>query len=189
MPHALSHRASQKPSRPASKATAMRLILCPAFSASTRHRSSSFSNSFSSVSSFFKGWRSTPGTMPATSQLFWLISMTAINVSSTSSVVRDQLRSFSGSRCFGLRIGGSIGGVYISADGCHRSVNSFRPMQCPRRIPHRNLHKLRSNGDRLSTSACPSTSEELVRCCEAGLAPTRAPSDGWESKHGERLLG
>ena len=61
MPRALSHRASQKPSRPASKATAMRLVLCPAFSASTRHRSSSFSNSFSSVSSFFKGWRSTPG--------------------------------------------------------------------------------------------------------------------------------
>jgi hypothetical protein len=44
MPRALSHRASQKPSRPASKATAMRLILCPAFSASSRHRSSNFSN-------------------------------------------------------------------------------------------------------------------------------------------------
>jgi hypothetical protein len=36
MPRALSQRASQKPSRPASKATAMRSILRPAFSASSR---------------------------------------------------------------------------------------------------------------------------------------------------------
>src|SRR5207244_13505956 len=43
MPRALSQRASQKPSRPASKATAMRSILRPAFSASSRHRCSSFS--------------------------------------------------------------------------------------------------------------------------------------------------
>jgi hypothetical protein len=56
------------------------LILYPAFSASIRHRSSSFSNAFSSVSSFFNGWRSTPGTIPATSQLFWPISITAIKV-------------------------------------------------------------------------------------------------------------
>jgi hypothetical protein len=34
MSRALSQRASQNPSRPASKATEMRLILCPAFSAS-----------------------------------------------------------------------------------------------------------------------------------------------------------
>ena len=45
-----------------------------------RHRSSSFNKAFSSASSFFNGWRSTPGTIPATSQLFWLISITAINV-------------------------------------------------------------------------------------------------------------
>ena len=53
-----SQRASQKPSRPASKATQMRLILCPAFSASSRHRCGSFSNVPSSTLSFFNGWRS-----------------------------------------------------------------------------------------------------------------------------------
>jgi len=53
----LSQRASQKPSRPASKATATRMILCPAFSASSRHRCSSFSNALSSTASFFNGWR------------------------------------------------------------------------------------------------------------------------------------
>src|ERR1035437_3317903 len=94
MPHALSQRASQKPSRPASKATAIRSIRRPAFSASSRHRYSSFSNVLSSTASFFNGWRSTPGTMPATSQLDRLISMTAISVPSGSRAVRDRLRSF-----------------------------------------------------------------------------------------------
>ena len=42
MSRAMSQRASQKPSRPASKATVMRVILCPAFSASSRHRCNSF---------------------------------------------------------------------------------------------------------------------------------------------------
>ena len=38
----------------------MRSILRPAFSASSRHRCSSFSNALSSTASFFNGWRSTP---------------------------------------------------------------------------------------------------------------------------------
>src|ERR1700686_2072139 len=103
MPRALSQRASQKPSRPASKATAMRSILRPAFSASTRQRLSRFSNELSSTASFFNGWRSTPGTMPATSQLDWLISITAISVPSGSRGVRDRLRSFN--FCMGCSIG------------------------------------------------------------------------------------
>src|SRR5450756_2069291 len=103
MPHALSQRASQKPSRPASKATAICSILRPAFSASSRHRYSSFSNVLSSTASFFNGWRSTPGTMPATSQLDRLISMTAISVPSGSRAVRDRLRSFN--FCMGRSIG------------------------------------------------------------------------------------
>jgi hypothetical protein len=57
----LSQRASQKPSRPASKAIAMRSILRPAFFASSRQRCSSFSNALSSTASFFNGWRSTHG--------------------------------------------------------------------------------------------------------------------------------
>ena len=81
----------------------MRSILCPAFSASSRHRCSSFSNALSSTASFFNGWRSTPGTMPATSQLDRLISMTAISVPSGSRAVRDRLRSFN--FCMGRSIG------------------------------------------------------------------------------------
>src|SRR5674476_1065056 len=76
MPHALSQRASQKPSRPASKATAIRSILRPAFSASSRHRYSSFSN---------------------------VLSTTAISVPSGSRAVRDRLRSFN--FCMGRSIG------------------------------------------------------------------------------------
>src|SRR5262249_20670122 len=90
----LDQRANQKPSRPASKATAIRSILRPAFSASSRHRCSSFSNALSSTTSFFNGWRSTPGTIPATSQLDRLISMTAISVPSGSRAARDRFRSF-----------------------------------------------------------------------------------------------
>src|SRR5438105_4590469 len=117
MSRALSQRASQKPSRPASKATQMRLILCPAFSASSRHRCSSFSNVPSSTLSFFNGWRSTPGTRPATSQLDWLISMTAISVPSGSRGLRDRLRSFNFSM------------------GCSIGSNQRRWMQYPRRRP------------------------------------------------------
>jgi transposase len=46
----------------------MRSILRPAFSASSRHRCSSFSNALSSTASFFNGWRSTPGAIPATNR-------------------------------------------------------------------------------------------------------------------------
>jgi hypothetical protein len=55
------------------------------------------------TASFFNGWRSTPGTIPATSQLDRLISMTAINVPSGSRAVRDRLRSFN--FCMGRSIG------------------------------------------------------------------------------------
>jgi hypothetical protein len=65
-------------------------LLRPAFSASSRHRCSSFSNALSSTASFFNGWRSTPGTIPATSQLDRLISMTVISVPSGSRAVRER---------------------------------------------------------------------------------------------------
>src|SRR6516165_2144134 len=115
---ARSQRASQKPSRPASKAIAIRSTLCPAFSASSRQRLSSFSNALSSTASFFNGERSTPGTIPATSQLDWPISITAISVASCSRITRDLLKSFS---C-----------------GMGRSVDSLerRWCHCPRRSPH-----------------------------------------------------
>src|SRR5499427_8059259 len=109
MPRALSQRANQKPSRPASKATAMRSTLRPAFSASSRQRLRSFSNALSSIASFFNGWRSTPGTMPATSQLDKLISITAISVVSCFRTIRDWLRSF------GVCMGAPS--VHISDDG------------------------------------------------------------------------
>src|SRR3954452_7087959 len=72
----------------------MRLISRPACAASLRQRCTSFSNSSLSAESFFNGWRSMPGTSPATSQFDWLISMTAISVLSWSKAVRDRLRSF-----------------------------------------------------------------------------------------------
>src|SRR3954466_6133625 len=95
MPRARSQRASQNPSRPASKATAMRVIVRPFWAASARQRINKRSNSTSLGSSFFSGWRSIPGTMPATSQLAWLISMTEMIVLSCSRGVRDRLRSSS----------------------------------------------------------------------------------------------
>src|SRR3954466_3691749 len=95
MPRARSQRASQKPSRPASYATAMRVIVRPFSVASARQRMNKRSSSTSLGSSFFSGWRSIPGTMPATSQLAWLISMTAMIVLSCSRGVRDRLRSSS----------------------------------------------------------------------------------------------
>src|SRR5262245_52228935 len=82
MPCARNQRASQKPSRPASKATATRAIVRPAPAASPCQRRSSWSNASSLASSFFRGWPSIPGTIAATSQLDWLISMTAMSVES-----------------------------------------------------------------------------------------------------------
>ena len=94
MPRARSQRASQKPSRPASKATAMRAIVRPALAASSCQRRSSRSSASWSGSSFLSGCRSRPGTIPATSQLDWLSSMTAISVLSWCRATRDLLRSF-----------------------------------------------------------------------------------------------
>jgi hypothetical protein len=84
---------------------------CPALCASSRQRLSSFSKAFPSTSSFFDGWRSTPGTIPATSQLDRLISITGISVPSGLRGVRDRLRSFN--FCMGAP------SVHISADECH----------------------------------------------------------------------
>src|SRR3954471_7167946 len=88
----------------------MRLITRPAWVASLGQRCTSFSSSSSSGESFLSGWRSMPGTSPATSQLDWLISMTAISVLSWSKAVRDRLRSFD------CGMGHSIG-VLDSAEG------------------------------------------------------------------------
>ena len=66
---ARNQRANQKPSRPASYAMTIRSTACPAFAASSRQRWMRRSSPASSGSSFFSGWRSTPGTVPATNQL------------------------------------------------------------------------------------------------------------------------
>jgi site-specific recombinase XerD len=100
---ARSQRASQKPSRPALKATAMRVIVHPAVTALSRQRWSNRKRASSSAPSFFKGWRSSPGTIPATSQLDRLISMTATSVLLCSKGTRDRLRSS------GFAMGRSIG--------------------------------------------------------------------------------
>src|ERR1700730_15784012 len=54
----------------------------------------SLSSWSSSGSNFFRGCRSTPETIPATSQLDWLISITTISVLSWFRTVKDRLRSF-----------------------------------------------------------------------------------------------
>src|SRR5208282_1336737 len=63
----------------------------------------SFSSWSSSGSNFLRGWRSTPGTIPETSQLDKPISITTISVLSWFRAVKDRLRSFDCS------IGRSIG--------------------------------------------------------------------------------
>src|SRR5829696_4362269 len=73
----------------------MRVIVRPFWVASARQRINNRSKSTSLGSSFFSGWRSIPGTMPATSQLAWLISMTEMIVLSCSRGVRDLLKSSS----------------------------------------------------------------------------------------------
>src|SRR3954466_4274684 len=104
----------------------MRLISRPACAASLRQRCTSFSNSSSSAESFFNGWRSMPGTSPATSQFDWLISITAISVLSWSKAVRDRLRSFD------CGMGHSIG-LLDSAEGGMPSP--LAPYHLPRSDP------------------------------------------------------
>src|SRR6478752_7744265 len=61
--------------------------------ASFRHRSINRNSAVASGSSFFNGWRSTPGTAPLTSQLALLISTTTTKVEIGSNAVRLRLRS------------------------------------------------------------------------------------------------
>src|SRR5207245_3118666 len=65
----------------------------PARTASFRHRSINRNSAVASGSSFFNGWRSTPGTTPLTSQLALLISTTTTRVEIGSNAARLRLRS------------------------------------------------------------------------------------------------
>src|SRR5215475_848267 len=58
-----------------------------------RHRSINRNSAVASGSSFFNGWRSTPGTAPLTSQLVLLISTTTTKVEIGSNAARLRLRS------------------------------------------------------------------------------------------------
>src|SRR2546430_2572534 len=58
-----------------------------------RHRSINRNSAVASGSSFFNGWRSTPGTTPLTSQLALLISTTTTKVEAGSNAARLRLRS------------------------------------------------------------------------------------------------
>jgi photosystem II stability/assembly factor-like uncharacterized protein len=60
---------------------------------SFRHRSINRNSTVASGSSFFNGWRSTPGTAPLTSQLALLISTTTTKVEVRSNAVTLRLRS------------------------------------------------------------------------------------------------
>ena len=129
MPRALSQRASQKPSRPASKATAMRVILWPAAAAASA-RQRPMGQREKCVPVLRKlleeaGVRHPGHQAPPMSQPDWLISTTAISVLSISRTVRDRLRSF-GLCCVDLRIGGSICWSLQDNDGC--KVLAVRPI-------------------------------------------------------------
>src|SRR5215471_2607460 len=65
----------------------------PDRSPSPHHRSINRNSAVASGSSFFNGWRSTPGTVPATSQLALLISTTTTKVEIGSNAARLRLRS------------------------------------------------------------------------------------------------
>ena len=80
MPRIRNHRANQKPSRPASNAKAIRVIGRPAFTASSRDRWISCRQCLLVPIELLQRGRSIPGTIPATSQLDWLISTTTISV-------------------------------------------------------------------------------------------------------------
>src|SRR5271163_28089 len=69
-------------------------------------------------SSFLRGWRSMPGSIPATSQLDWLISTTAMIVLSWSRATRDLLKSF----------GWGIGALH--------QLDAATMVPFPRRLPH-----------------------------------------------------
>src|SRR5215470_6383337 len=80
--------ASNEPARQA-EAVAASLIGQPAL----RHRSINRNSAVASGSSFFNGWRSTPGTAPLTSQLALLISTTTTKVEIGSNAVKLRVRS------------------------------------------------------------------------------------------------
>jgi len=80
MSRALSQRASQKPSRPASKATAMRSMLCPDFFASLASNEQLQQGALVDLELLQR--LALDATIPATSQLERLISITAISVRS-----------------------------------------------------------------------------------------------------------
>src|SRR5262249_57227745 len=88
-----------------------------------------------SAASFFSGWRSTPGTIPATSQLSLLSSTTVINVRLASNGVRERLRSLSGFCFFGLRIEWLHWRVFIPAHGAIALLIIFRWERGHRRSP------------------------------------------------------
>src|SRR5271163_4488200 len=73
-------------------------------------------------SSFLRGWRSMPGSIPATSQLDWLISTTAMIVLSWSRATRDLLKSF----------GWGIGALH--------QLDAATMVPFPRRLPHSISH-------------------------------------------------
>src|SRR5437763_3410394 len=99
--------------------SAIRVIVRPALTASSRQRCSRPSSRSGGLgSSFLRGWRSMPGSIPATSQLDWLISTTAMIVLSWSRASRDLLKS--------------LGWVI----GARHRLDAATKLPFPRRPPH-----------------------------------------------------
>src|SRR5262245_31164443 len=94
-----------------------------------RHRSINRNSAVASGSSFFNGWRSTPGTTPLTSQLVLLISTTTTKVEIGSNAAKLRLRSLTCST-------GQPPSVRMDDEGATTSAappHSFSPGAFPRR--------------------------------------------------------
>ena len=161
----------------------------PAFTASSCHRWINCSSAFSSGSSFFSGWRSSPGAISATSQLDWLISTTTMSVLSWQKGMRDRLKSFDcawGSPSVDTKLrrvlptGGSelrrhsaIEAVIgqMKTERPSRSLLSQRPRpRCRQRHPQRRRLQPMSRSRLVEDSLVPNPGRDNARL----LQPTRA---------------
>ncbi len=155
-------------------ATAIRVIVQPALRASSRQRCRTPTNAVSSGGSFFAGWRAIPGTMAATSQLDWLISITAISVLFSSRAAIDLLRSFE----FGCGMGHPVGLFTATmVPFPRRSPHSISCNPVRGESPQPALGRLRCAGRSLVRRSAPAPF--AVPSVPPGLARLVSPADAF----------
>src|SRR6266545_2630800 len=137
-----------------------------------RHRSINRNSAVASGSSFFNGWRSTPGTTPLTSQLVLLISTTTTKVEIGSNAARLRLRS--------LTCGtGQPPSVRMDDEGATTSAappHSFSHLGC-----------MTAKTFRMRSSAC-DTPNLWRKVAERGAAPRAAAARSSARADGKRRV-